>query len=256
MERSSIDANVMTLMSSEPAHPTHHLDDFRPLALLVGAAMFMEQLDATIISPVIPQMAMDFGVQPLDLNLTMTVYLLCSLIFVPLSGVLADRLGSRPVFSCSLLLFVLSSALCALASEPLSLCIYRGMQGAAAAMTVPVGRNVLIHAVSRGKLVQALAWMVTPAMLGPMLGPPVGGLLGTYLSWQWVFWVNVPVGLVGLFAAWRIMPPLHAPAGVASMRVSGSWYRRCWHGGCWASSWLLKLANQCGYLRISLYCWV
>ena len=189
------------------------LDDFRPLALLVGAAMFMEQLDATIISPVIPQMARQFEVAPLDLNLAMTIYLLCSLVFLPISGVLAARWSSRRLFCASLLLFVASSALCALAAGPLSLYVWRAVQGVAAAMMVPVGRNVLIHAVSRDKLVQALAWMVTPAMLGPMFGPPIGGFIGTHLSWHWVFWMNVPVGLVGLWAAWRLMPRLHTPPG-------------------------------------------
>ena len=193
--------------------------DFRPLALLVGSAMFMEQLDATVISPVIPDIALQFGVDPLSLNLTMTVYLLCSLIFIPLSGLLAARWGSRTTFCCSISLFVVSSALCAMATGPVALSAYRALQGAAAALMVPVGRNVLIHATGKGKLVQALAWMVTPAMLGPMLGPPLGGLLGTYLSWHWVFWVNVPVGIMGLLAARRIMPELRTPvASVFDLR--------------------------------------
>ena len=174
--------------------------------------MFMEQMDATIISPVIPQIATAFGIDPLSLNVTMTVYLLCSLIFIPLSGLFANRWGSRATFRASITLFILSSVLCALATNLATLVACRALQGAAAAMMVPVGRNALIHAVGKGKLVQALAWMVTPAMLGPMMGPPLGGLLGTYLSWHWVFLVNVPVGLLGLVAARRFMPELNVRA--------------------------------------------
>lgn len=196
-------------------------EDFRPLALLVGSAMFMEQLDATIISPVIPQIALQYGIDPLGLNLTMTIYLLCSLIFIPLSGLFAARWGSRTTFCWSVSLFVVSSALCAMSASLEALTASRGLQGAAAAMMVPVGRNVLIHAVGKGKLVQALAWMVTPAMLGPMMGPPLGGILGTYLSWHWVFLANVPVGLAGLWAARRVMPQLHTR--ISSMFDWGEW---------------------------------
>ncbi|CAM4259720.1 High-copy suppressor of rspA [Bordetella tumbae] len=196
-------------------------EDFRPLALLVGSAMFMEQLDATIISPVIPQIALQYGIDPLGLNLTMTIYLLCSLIFIPLSGLFAARWGSRTTFCGSVLLFVISSVLCAMSTSVEALAASRGLQGAAAAMMVPVGRNVLIHAVGKGKLVQALAWMVTPAMLGPMLGPPLGGILGTYLSWHWVFWANVPVGLAGLWAARYVMPELRTR--ISSVFDWGEW---------------------------------
>lgn len=182
---------------------------FRPLSILVGSAYFMEQLDATIISPVIPDIARDFGVAPLSLNLTMTIYLLCSLVFVPLSGLVAARYGTRTVFTSAVALFTASSIMCALATSLPALAAFRGLQGVAAAMMVPVGRTAIVHTTSKAQLVEALAWFITPAMVGPMLGPPLGGLLSAYLSWHWVFLINVPVGLAGLWAARFIMPQLH-----------------------------------------------
>lgn len=184
-------------------------NSFRPLAILVGSAYFMEQLDATIISPVIPDIARQFGVAPLSLNLTMTIYLLCSLVFIPLSGLVAGRYGTRTVFTSSVTLFTVSSVLCAFAPNLWVLAIFRAMQGASASMMVPVGRTAIVHTTHKANLVEALAWFITPAMVGPMLGPPLGGLFSAYLSWHWVFLINVPVGVAGLFAIRRIMPQLH-----------------------------------------------
>jgi len=194
---------------AQAAEPSPRDTSFRPLSILVGAAYFMEQLDATIISPVIPDIAHDFGVDPLSLNLTMTIYLLCSLVFVPLSGLVAARHGTRTVFSCAVALFTASSVLCAMAPSLAALAVFRAMQGMAAALMVPVGRTAIVHTTSRAQLVEALAWFITPAMVGPMLGPPLGGLFSAYLSWHWVFLINVPVGLAGLWAARSIMPQLH-----------------------------------------------
>ncbi|OZI37115.1 MFS transporter [Bordetella genomosp. 10] len=198
-----------------PAHPAGAAatlakdTSFRPLSILVGSAYFMEQLDATIISPVIPDIARDFGVDPLSLNLTMTIYLLCSLVFVPMSGLVAARHGTRTVFSWAVGLFTASSVLCAMAPSLATLALFRALQGVAAAMMVPVGRTAIVHTTSKAQLVEALAWFITPAMVGPMLGPPLGGLFSAYLSWHWVFLINVPVGLAGLWAARSIMPQLH-----------------------------------------------
>ncbi|CAM3825304.1 MFS transporter [Bordetella bronchialis] len=188
--------------------PVSESRGFRPLSILVGAAFFMEQLDATIISPVIPDIARDFGVDPLSLNLTMTVYLLCALVFIPLSGVVASRYGTRTTFSWAVATFVASSVLCAMSQSLPALTCARALQGMGAAMMVPVGRTAIVHSVGKAQLVEALAWMTTPAMVGPMLGPPLGGLFSTYLSWHWVFLINVPVGLAGWLACRRVMPQL------------------------------------------------
>lgn len=168
----------------------------------------MEQLDATIISPAIPDIARSLATNPLSLNITMTVYLLCSLTFIPLGGPLAARWGTRTVFQCAITLFVLGSLLCALSPGLVALVLSRAIQGVGAALMVPIGRTAIVHTVSKSELVEALAWMITPAMVGPMLGPPLGGLIATYASWEWIFLINVPIGLFGLLASRRVMPQL------------------------------------------------
>jgi len=185
---------------------------WRPLSLLVGLAFFMEQLDSTIIAPAIPDIAMAFGVAPLSLNLTMTVYLLCAVVFIPTGGHLAARWGTRTVFRAAIWLFVASSVLCALAPDLTTLAVARALQGVGAALMVPVGRMAIVHSAPRGQLVLALAWMITPAMLGPLLGPPLGGLITTWWSWHGIFLINVPIGLAGLWAAERWMPQIRQPA--------------------------------------------
>lgn len=185
---------------------------WRPLALLVGLAFFMEQLDATIIAPAIPDIALDLGVAPLSLNLTMTVYLLCTVAFIPTGGHLAARWGTRTVFQAAIGLFAASSVLCALAPDLVTLALARALQGVGAALMVPVGRMAIVHSTPRAQLVLALAWMITPAMLGPLMGPPLGGLITTWWSWHGIFLINVPIGLVGLWAAARWMPQIRQPA--------------------------------------------
>lgn len=198
--------------STNPATPAT-ATSYRPLSLLVGLAFLMEQLDSTIIAPAIPDIAAAYGVSPLSLNLTMTIYLLCSVAFIPTSGHLAARWGTRTVFRGALLLFVVSSLLCALAPNLPALAAARALQGVASALMVPVGRMAIVHATPRGQLVMALAWMITPAMLGPLLGPPLGGLITTALSWHWIFLINLPIGLAGWWFAGRAMPQIRQPAG-------------------------------------------
>lgn len=185
-----------------------HRSEFRPLSILVGCAFFMEQLDATIISPAIPDIARSLATDPLGLNITMTVYLLCSLAFIPLGAPLAARWGTRSVFQGAITLFALGSLLCAVSPGLVSLVLSRAIQGVGAALMVPIGRTAIVHSVRKSELVQALAWMITPAMLGPMLGPPLGGLITTYASWEWIFLINVPIALLGLLASRRVMPQL------------------------------------------------
>lgn len=184
---------------------------YRPLSLLVGLAFFMEQLDSTIIAPAIPEIANAFGVSSLSLNLTMTLYLLCSVAFIPTSGHLAARWGTRSVFRAAVVLFVVSSVLCAMAPNLGSLAAARALQGVGAALMVPVGRMAIVHSTPRAALVLALAWMITPAMLGPLLGPPLGGLITTWLSWHWIFLINVPIGLAGYWFSGRAMPQIRHP---------------------------------------------
>lgn len=185
---------------------------YRPLSVLVGLAYFMDQLDSTIIAPALPQIAVAFGVSPLNLDLTMTVYLLANVAVIPLSGLLAARFGTRTVFKGSLVLFALSSALCGFADTLPALIAARVLQGASAALMMPVGRMAIIHATSKADLVAALAWMITPAMLGPLVGPLLGGIIATYASWRWIFFLNLPLGIIGYLAAARLMPQVSEEA--------------------------------------------
>jgi len=184
----------------------------RLLPLTVGLAFFMEQLDSTIIAPAIPDIAASLGVDPLSLNLTMTVYLLCSVVFIPTGDWLASRFGTRTVFQAALGIFALSSLMCALSTSLPMLVAARAIQGASAALMVPVGRTSIVHVTPKAQLVNALAWMITLAMAGPMLGPPLGGLLTTWLSWHWIFLINVPIALLCLLGSLRAFPQIRQSA--------------------------------------------
>ncbi len=182
------------------------------LPITVGVAFFMEQLDSTIIAPAIPDIAASLNVDPLSLNLTMTIYLLCSVVFIPTGDWLASRFGTRTVFQVALAVFGISSLMCALASSVEMLVAARAIQGTSAALMVPVGRTSIVHVTPKPQLVSALAWMITFAMLGPMLGPLLGGLLTTWLSWHWIFLINVPIVVLCLLASMRAFPQIRQPA--------------------------------------------
>ncbi len=172
---------------------------------IVAVAFLMEQLDATVIVTAIPAMADSLGTTPLRLNLAVTAYVLALAMFIPLSGWLADRFGSRRIFALSLFVFTLGSILCGLAQSFEMLVATRALQGLGGAMMTPVGRLILIRSFPRRKLATAMAYMTYPAIIGPLFGPVVGGVLTTYLSWRWIFFVNVPIGLLGMYAALRFV---------------------------------------------------
>src|SRR5271170_898094 len=158
--------------------------DMRTTALIVASAMFMEQLDGTVLATALPTMAHSFHVAPLRMNVALTAYLLTLAMFIPASGKLADRLGSRTVFRAAIGLFTVGSILCGLSQSLAFLVAARMLQGVGGALMSPVGRLVLIRACSKSELVTAMAWLMIPATIGPILGPPVGGLIVTYFSWR------------------------------------------------------------------------
>jgi EmrB/QacA subfamily drug resistance transporter len=190
----------------------------KTLPVIVGTAFFMEQLDATIIAPAIPDIAQSLHIAPLNLNLTMTVYLLFSVAFIPTGAWLAERLGTRTVFQIALVLFALTSVICAMSTSIGVLVTARAIEGASAALMVPVGRSSIVHVTEKPQLVNALAWMITLAMMGPLFGPPLGGLLTTWLSWHWIFLINVPIALLCLIASIRAFPQIRQ-AGDGSFDV-------------------------------------
>ena len=169
----------------------------RLIALIVAAGLFMEQLDATVLSTALPSMAHDFHADPLHMSTALTAYLLSLAVFIPMSGQVADRFGSRTVFLGAILVFMGGSILCAQSTGLVTLVLARMVQGVGGALMVPVGRLVLLRAVPRNQLVMAMTWMTVPGMLGPVLGPPLGGLITTYLDWRWIFYINLPIGVLG-----------------------------------------------------------
>ncbi len=184
-------------MTDVPAPVSKPLN-FRFIALIVASAMFMEQLDATILATALPTMARDFGVAAPSMSIALTSYLLSLAIFIPASGKMADRFGARTVFAGAIATFMLGSVLCAQAPNLPLFVAARAFQGLGGAMMMPVGRLVLLRSVERKDLVSAMSWLLVPAMIGPIIGPPVGGLIVTYLDWRWIFYINIPIGLLGV----------------------------------------------------------
>jgi EmrB/QacA subfamily drug resistance transporter len=180
----------------------------RTVPLIVAAALFMENLDSTVISTSLPAMAADLGLSPVRLNLAITTYLVTMAVFIPASGWLADRLGARRVFCGAILTFLIGSIACGAAPDLTVLVAGRAFQGLGGAMMVPVGRLILLRAVPKTEMITAMAWFTMPALIGPVIGPPLGGFITTAASWRWIFWVNVPIGLLGIVLALRLLPPI------------------------------------------------
>jgi EmrB/QacA subfamily drug resistance transporter len=160
--------------------------------------MFMQSLDSTVIATALPTMAKTFGADPVHMNVALTSYLLSLAVFIPASGWIADRYGARTVFRIAIAVFTLGSVLCGRADSLAFLVVSRILQGIGGAMMVPVGRLVLLRTAAKQELVAAMAWLTVPALLGPVLGPPVGGFIVTYFSWRWIFDINIPIGILGI----------------------------------------------------------
>src|SRR5262245_35790496 len=209
---------------------------FRPrylVPMIVACALFMENMDATVIATALPTIAHGFGESPLRLNLAITSYLLSLGIFLPLSGWLADRLGARTVFSSAIVVFTLGSIGCSTVNSLPELVLARVVQGMGGAMMVPVGRLVVLRTIPKPELVAAMAYLTVPALIGPVLGPPLGGFIVTYFSWRWIFLINIPIGVLGLALALRFIPnvreqreePLDAVGfAIASLGLAGTMF--------------------------------
>lgn len=175
------------------------------ITLIVAVALFMETMDSTIIATSLPAIAADLGEDPIALKLALTSYLLSLAVFIPVSGWMADRFGARTVFRAAILVFTLGSAACGFATSLLDFILFRIVQGIGGAMMVPVGRLVILRSVPKEELISALAWLTVPALMGPVIGPPLGGFITTVFSWRWIFWINIPVGLLGIYLATRFI---------------------------------------------------
>ncbi len=175
------------------------------IPLIVACALFMEQVDSTVIATSLPAIAADLGEDPVSLKLALTSYLLSLAVFIPASGWAADRYGARTVFRSAIVIFTIGSILCGLSSSLADFVLYRIIQGMGGAMMVPVGRLVILRSVPKSELVSSLAWLTIPALLGPVFGPPLGGFITTYFDWRLIFFINVPIGVLGVFLATRFI---------------------------------------------------
>ena len=171
----------------------------------------MEHMDSTVISTALPAIAEDIGTTPIALKLALTAYLVSLAIFIPVSGWVADRFGARRVFAAAIAVFMVGSIACAVSGSLTQFVVSRFLQGMGGAMMTPVGRLVLVRSTKKSDLVNAMAWLTIPALIGPLAGPPVGGFLTTYFSWHWIFLVNIPIGFAGIIFGLTLLPKGEAP---------------------------------------------
>ncbi len=174
--------------------------------LIVACALFMENLDSTVLATSLPAIAKDLNSDPIHLKLALTSYLLSLAVFIPASGWVADRFGARIIFRLAICVFMLGSILCGLSQSIEHLVLARVVQGMGGAMMVPVGRLVVLRSVPKAEMVGSLAWLTMPALIGPVVGPPLGGFITTYYHWRWIFWINIPIGVLGLILATMYIP--------------------------------------------------
>ena len=228
--------------SSQPvaADPTTLRGRALAVALLVAGALFMENLDATIIATGLPTMARDFHVTAVALNVGITAYLLTLAIFIPVSGWMANRFGERKVFASAIALFTAASVVCGLSHSLPAFTAARVLQGLGGSMMVPVGRLMVVRTVSKAQLMKAIAYTIWPALVAPILGPPVGGWILSFARWPWLFLLNVPVGIVLFALAWwlvrdteRDAPP---PLDVVGFLLAG--------GACFCLMLSLEVAEE------------
>lgn len=177
------------------------------LLWLVAIGFFMETLDSTIVNTALPSMAQALNESPLYMQSVVIAYALTLAVFIPLSGWLTDRFGTRRVYLGAIIIFTLGSLFCALSQNLPQLVISRIIQGAGGSMMLPVGRLAVLRAFPGSQYIQALSFVTMPALIGPLIGPTLGGWLVQYASWHWIFLINIPIGIIGCFATYKSMPP-------------------------------------------------
>jgi len=190
-------------------HSAKAASGISPAALLVAGAFFMEFLDGTVIATALPDMAKSFGIQAVDLNLGISAYLITLAVLIPASGWIADRFGARKVFTLALAIFTLASVLCGLATSVDQFIAMRVLQGMGGALMVPVGRLAVLRTTPKHLLITAIATLTWPALVAPIIGPPLGGFITSYANWRWIFFINVPLGLIAIVLALRIIPDIY-----------------------------------------------
>lgn len=192
----------------------------RTVPLILAVALFLENMDSTVIATALPAIAADIGTSPIALKLALTAYLVSLAIFIPTSAWMADRFGAKRVFRVAIAVFVVGSIACAMAGSLGAFVLARFLQGMGGAMMTPVARLVLVRATPKRELVSAMAWLTIPALIGPIAGPPVGGFITTVFTWHWIFIINVPIGIAGIWLAGRFLPEVE-PAGTGPIDWTG-----------------------------------
>ena len=222
----------------------------RFLPWVVAMALFMEQLDSTIVNTAVPSMAASLHVTPLSLKAVVASYILSLAVCIPVSGWIADRYGTRRVFAIAIAVFTISSVFCGLAMNLPQMVAARILQGMGAAMMMPVGRLTVIRTFPKAELLQAMNFVIIPALIGPLLGPTVGGLIVHWFSWREIFFVNVPAGVVALWLIHRYMPDYYGdasrPLDVMGLAQFGA--------GTAVLSWLLESTRPTSQWRRRCFC--
>ena len=184
----------------------------RAVPMILAVALFMENMDSTVIATSLASIAHDIGSEPIALKLALTAYLVALAIFIPISAWMADRWGARNVFRVAIVIFITGSVACAASNSLFTFVLSRFLQGFGGALMTPVARLVIVRITPRNNLVDAMAWLSIPGLIGPIVGPPIGGFITTYLSWHWIFLINVPIGILGIVMVTWLLPDWHRNA--------------------------------------------
>src|SRR5271170_948933 len=218
--------NPLNSSSALPVTPQPGVASKRLLPWLVAVAFFMESLDTTILNTAVPTISAALHVAPLSMKAVLASYTLSLAVFIPISGWMADRFGTRRVFASAIGLFTLGSILCGMSSNIHLLVACRILQGCGGAMMVPVGRLTLVRTFAKSELIRAMSFVAIPGLVGPMLGPISGGLIVHYFHWRVIFFVNVPIGLIGLLLVYLYLPDFREertnPLDVVGLILFGS----------------------------------
>jgi len=225
MQPSSTNGSQPSPIEASSPEPSLADSSKRLLPWLIAVAFFMESLDTTILNTAVPTIAAALHVAPLSMKSVLASYTLSLAVFIPISGWMADRFGTRRVFASAIGIFTLGSFLCGLSSDIHLLVACRILQGCGGSMMVPVGRLTLVRTFAKSELVRAMSFVAIPSLIGPMLGPIAGGLIVGYLHWRLIFFVNIPIGLVGLFLVYWHLPDYREhtnPLDVTGLILFGS----------------------------------
>jgi EmrB/QacA subfamily drug resistance transporter len=225
MQPSPTNVNSNSAIGAPSSQSPLGVSSKRVLPWLIAVAFFMESLDTTILNTAVPTIAAALHVAPLSMKSVLASYTLSLAVFIPISGWMADRFGTRRVFASAIGIFTLGSFLCGMSSNIHALVACRILQGVGGSMMVPVGRLTLVRTFAKSELVRAMSFVSIPALIAPMLGPIAGGLIVGYLHWRVIFFVNIPIGLIGLFLVYRHLPDYREhtnPLDVTGLILFGS----------------------------------